>query len=69
MTAKSMKIPRAKISSTEFCNNRMTVGVIRRMGKSIVIVDGNGVLIPISRKSVEDLRETVIHNNRPSIRR
>ena len=66
MATKTLKMPRAKISSAEF-DKHTAVGEIRRIGKNVVIVDEQGSLIPISHKYVKNLRTSALRNRRSAI--
>lgn len=66
MATKTMRMPRAKISSTEF-NKHTAVGEIRRVGKNVVIVDDQGSLLPISHKHVKRLKTHALQNRRSAI--
>lgn len=66
MATKTMKLPRAKVSSAEF-NKHSTVGEIKRIGKNVVIVDNSGSLIPISQKYVKSLKASALRNRRSAI--
>lgn len=66
MSTKALSMPRPKISSTEF-SKHSTVGEIRRVGKSIVVVDESGAVLPISYNSVKSLRASALRKKRSAI--
>lgn len=66
MATKTIKVPRGKISSAEF-DKHTAVGVIRRIGKSVVVVDECGSLVPISHEYVKSLKTSALRNRHSAI--
>lgn len=66
MPTKTLKMPRAKISSTEF-EKHAIVGEIKRIGKNIFIVDEQGIVSPVSQKHVKGLSTSVLKNRNSAI--
>ena len=61
----SVSPQKRKISSREFkCS---TDWRIKRVGKNIVIVGDKGAIFPLSKKHIENLRNTVLKNNNSAI--
>ncbi len=66
MPTKTIKMPRSKISLNEF-KNRSTVGEIKRIGKSIIIVDESGSHSLISRSRIKSLKSSALRNKKTAI--
>ena len=66
MSTKILKMPRPKISSTEF-GKHSTVGEIKRVGKHIVVIDESGSFLPISYNNVKNLRSYALREKRSAI--
>ena len=61
MANSSTKAQRPKISLAEF-KRHTAVGEIKRIGKNVVIVDGRGMVKPISQRDIKFLKATVLRD-------
>ncbi len=66
MTVKTEKIVRHGVPATRF-NNTTKIGHIKRVGKTIVVIDSDGKANPISAQQVENIKTKAINCNTPVV--
>lgn len=66
MTVKTEKFVRHSVPSTRF-NSTKNIGRIKRVGKTIVVIDSDGKVNPISAQQVEKIKNNAINSDKPVV--